>query len=112
MSSGLRPAAPPVAATSSSVSDQLGALLNRDIQLGDRGKPSAKQREALYLELDMLLGAGVDIKTALDLQVSQHKGALKTTLEALRSAVVSGSTVAATLEASGHFSAMSIIACA
>ena len=85
--------------------DRLGALLNQDIQLGGRGKPSAKQREALYLELGMLLGAGVDIKTALDLQVQQHRPPLRTTLEQLRNAVVSGSTVAAALEATGHFSA-------
>jgi type IV pilus assembly protein PilC len=53
----------------------------------------------------MLLGAGVDIKTALDLQVQQHRPPLRTTLENLRNAVVSGSTVAAALESSGHFSA-------
>ena len=107
MSSGLRlrPVAAPVATNASPMGDRLGTLLSRDIQFGSRGKPTAKQRESFYLELGMLLGAGVDIKTALDLQVDQHKGALKTTLEALRSAVVSGSTVAAALEASGHFSA-------
>ena len=104
--SGLRlqpPAARPPTARPS-VADRLGTLLSRDIQLGRRGKPSAKQREALYLELGMLLGAGVDIKTALDLQVQQHRGPLRATLEQLRSAVVGGSTVASALEASGHFS--------
>lgn len=85
--------------------DRLSAVLSRDIQLGRGGNPSAKQREALYLELGMLLGAGVDIKTALDLQVQQHKPPLRTTLEQLRQAVVSGSTVAAALESSGNFSA-------
>ncbi|GAB3879828.1 type II secretion system F family protein [Hymenobacter segetis] len=107
MSNGLRlrPVAPPLAAPSSARGGQFSTLLSRDISFGNRGKPTAKQREALYLELGMLLGAGVDIKTALDLQVDQHKGALRTTLEELRSAVVSGSTVAAALEASGHFSA-------
>lgn len=93
-----RPAAGP------SVGDRVGKLLSRDIQLGRGGKPSAKQREALYLELGMLLGAGVDIKTALDLQVQQHRPPLRTALEQLRTAVVGGSTVAAALEASGHFS--------
>ena len=105
--SGLRlqpPTARPWPARSSVV-DRLSAVLSRDIQLGRRGKPSAKQREALYLELGMLLGAGVDIKTALDLQVQQHKPPLRTTLEQLRQAVISGSTVAAALESSGHFSA-------
>lgn len=85
--------------------DKVGTWLSRDIQLGRGGKPSAKQREALYLELGMLLGAGVDIKTALDLQVQQHRPPLRTTLEQLRTAVVGGSTVAAALEGTGHFSA-------
>ena len=105
--SGLRlhPAPAPTRAVGPSFLDRLSALLSRDIQLGRGGRPSAKQREALYLELGMLLGAGVDIKTALDLQVQQHRGPLRTTLESLRTAVVGGSTVAAALESSGHFSA-------
>lgn len=104
--SGLR-LQPPVSRPTTvrpSVADRLSAVLSRDMQFGRGGKPSAKQREALYLELGMLLGAGVDIKTALDLQVQQHRGPLRTTLEQLRSAVVSGSTVAAALESSGYFS--------
>jgi type IV pilus assembly protein PilC len=104
--SGLRlqpaPASPGNA--SPSLAERAGQLLSYDIQLG-RGKPSAKQREALYLELGMLLGAGVDIKTALDLQVQQHRSKLRATLEQLRDAVVAGSTVAAALQASGQFSA-------
>ena len=104
--SGLRLQPSPARPTTArpSVAERLSTLLSRDIQLGRGGKPSAKQREALYLELGMLLGAGVDIKTALDLQVQQHRGPLRATLEQLRSAVVSGSTVASALEASGHFS--------
>lgn len=105
--SGLRlhPVPAPARPESPSFLDRTAALLRRDLSLGRGGKPSAKQREALYLELGMLLGAGVDIKTALDLQVQQHKGPLRTTLDTLRSAVVGGSTVAAALEASGYFSA-------
>lgn len=105
--SGLRlqPTAARTTAARPSVTDQLGALLSRDLHFGRGGKPSAKQREALYLELGMLLGAGVDIKTALDLQVQQHRPPLRLTLEQLRSAVVGGSTVAAALESSGYFSA-------
>lgn len=88
-----------------SLVDRAGALLSRDIRLGGRRGPTAKQREALYQELGMLLGAGIDIKTALDLQVAQHKGPLQTTLSQLRDTVVGGSTVAAALQQSGQFSA-------
>jgi type IV pilus assembly protein PilC len=104
--SGLRlhPAPPPAGPASPALAERLGQLLSYDIQLGSR-KPSAKQREALYLEMGMLLGAGVDIKTALDLQVQQHRPPLRATLGQLRDAVVAGSTVAAALEATGQFSA-------
>jgi len=93
-----RPAAP-------SLGERVGAVLSRDIKLGGRRGPSARQREALYQELGMLLGAGVDIKTALDLQVAQHRPPLQTTLAQLRDAVVGGRSVAAALQASGQFSA-------
>jgi type IV pilus assembly protein PilC len=88
-----------------SLADRAGELLSRDIQLGGRRGPSAKQREGLYQELGMLLSAGIDIKTALDLQVAQHRPPLQTTLTQLRDAVVGGSTVAAALQQSGQFSA-------
>jgi type IV pilus assembly protein PilC len=83
----------------------VGALLSRDIQIGGRRRPSAKQREAFYLEMGMLLGAGVDIKTALDLQVQQHRPPLRTVLAQVRDAVVGGRGVAAALQESGQFSA-------
>lgn len=90
-------ASPPLAA-------RLGALLSQDIRLPGRRGPSARQREALYQELGMLLSAGVDIKTTLDLQVQQHKPPLRELLASLRDAVVGGSTVAAALQQSGQFS--------
>jgi type IV pilus assembly protein PilC len=96
-----RPAQP----VSASLATRLVELLSRDIQLPGRRGPSAKQREALYQELGMLLSAGVDIKTALDLQVQQHKPPLQAILTTLRDAVVGGSTVAAALQQSGQFSA-------
>ncbi|RZJ94287.1 MAG: type II secretion system F family protein [Hymenobacter sp.] len=88
-----------------SLAERAGELLSRDIKISGRRGPSAKQREALYQELGMLLGAGIDIKTALDLQVAQHKPPLQTTLSQLRDAVVGGSTVAAALQQSRQFSA-------
>jgi type IV pilus assembly protein PilC len=88
-----------------SVANWASELLSRDIRLGGRRGPSAKQREALYQELGMLLSAGIDIKTALDLQVAQHKPPLQTALGQLRDAVVGGSTIAAAMQQSGQFSA-------
>ena len=95
----------PVRAPRPALSARAGALLSRDIRVGGRRGPSAKQREGLYQELGMLLSAGIDIKTALDLQVAQHRPPLQTTLAGLRDAVVGGSTVAAALQQSGQFSA-------
>lgn len=95
----------PAREASPALSTRLGELLSRDIRLGGRSGPSAKQREGLYQELGMLLSAGLDIKTALDLQVAQHRPPLQTTLAQLRDTVVSGSTVAAALQQSGQFSA-------
>lgn len=95
----------PVREASPALSTRLGELLSRDIRLGGRSGPSAQQREGLYQELGMLLSAGLDIKTALDLQVAQHRPPLQTTLAQLRDAVVGGSTVSAALQQSGQFSA-------
>jgi type IV pilus assembly protein PilC len=95
----------PVQDASPALGTRLGELLSRDIRLGGRSGPSAKQREGLYQELGMLLSAGLDIKTALDLQVAQHRPPLQATLAQLRDAVVGGSTVAAALQQSGQFSA-------
>ena len=101
----LNPRPRPRAAPQSSLADRAAGLLSRDIRLGGRRQPSAKQREGIYQELGMLLGAGIDIKTALDLQVGQHRPPLQTTLAQLRDAVVGGSTVAAALQQTGQFSA-------
>jgi type IV pilus assembly protein PilC len=95
----------PAREASPALSTRLGELLSRDIRLGGRSGPSAKQREGLYQELGMLLSAGLDIKTALDLQVAQHRPPLQTTLAQLRDAVVGGSTVSTALQQSGQFSA-------
>jgi type IV pilus assembly protein PilC len=104
--SGLRLQSRPLAAPAATppLATRLGALLSQDIRLPGRRGPSARQREALYQELGMLLSAGVDIKTALDLQVQQHKPPLQALLGGLRDAVVGGSTVAAALQQSEQFS--------
>ena len=94
----------PVPSAAPSLAARLGALLSHDIRLGSRRGPSSRQREALYQEMGMLLGAGVDIKTALDLQVQQHQPPLQGLLAGLRDTVVGGSTVAAALQQSGQFS--------
>ncbi|WP_226180716.1 type II secretion system F family protein [Hymenobacter lucidus] len=53
----------------------------------------------------MLLSAGVDIKTALDIQVQQLTGKAGTLLASIRDSVVAGSTLSEAAQQSGEFSA-------
>lgn len=76
--------------------------LTKDIQLSSP-RLSDKQKEAVYLELGLLLGAGVDVKAALDLQVQQYTGAVQTTLSEIRAQVLAGSSISAAVQASGKF---------
>lgn len=79
-------------------------LLNRDISIFKRGL-SDKKKERFYSELSILLSAGVDIKTALELVVEQQ--AKETDKEIFRNileAVINGSGLCDAMKASGKFS--------
>ncbi len=63
-----------------SLADKLSNTLNADIALFDK-KFGAKQKEAFYSELGLLLSSGIDIKTAFEiiedqLKVKKHKAIL------------------------------------
>ncbi len=82
----------------------LMALLNRDITLG-KSKFGDRQKERFYGELQTLLGAGIDIRTALELLESEAvKKEEQKIFKAVATAVVNGSTLPEALKATGYFS--------
>lgn len=77
----------------SSLADKLSNALNSDIALFDK-KFGAKQKEAFYSELGLLLSSGIDIKTALEiiedqLKVKKHKEMLTQ----IKTDIISGQSV-------------------
>ncbi|MBO0361134.1 type II secretion system F family protein [Hymenobacter sp. BT186] len=85
-----------------SFASRLGKLLNQDLAFGSR-RLKDSHKEALYLELGLLLSAGVDIKAALDLQVQQQGASMQRVLAAVRDSIVGGRSLSAALQQSGHF---------
>ena len=76
-----------------SLSDKVSTVLNKDIKLFEK-KFGAKQKEAFYSELGLLLSSGIDIKTALEiiedqLKVKKHK----LMLERIKDDIISGQSV-------------------
>ena len=76
-----------------SLTEKLSHILSTDIALFDK-KFGAKQKEAFYSELGLLLSSGIDIKTALEiiedqLKVKKHKAIL----EQIKDDIISGQSV-------------------
>lgn len=85
--------------------DKIQELLKKDIQLFGGSKLNDKKKEEFYLELAMLLNAGVDIKTALDLiSDEQTKEKNKILFKSIKEFVVAGGTVSEAMKNSGKFS--------
>jgi type IV pilus assembly protein PilC len=79
-------------------------FLNKDIQLFGSGL-SDKKKEAFYHELSILLTAGVDIRSVLDLIALEQPNAKGRVLfESLKNQVTEGSTLSDAIKASGKFS--------
>jgi type IV pilus assembly protein PilC len=80
------------------------AFLNKDIELFGSGL-SDKKKEAFYLEMSILLSAGVDIKTALEIiweeQTNQKD---KTLFSTLKNNIVGGTTLSDAIKLSEKFS--------
>lgn len=77
--------------------------LNKDIQLFGN-QLSLKKKEGFYAELEVLLKAGLDLKTALELvEEGQEKPKDKALYTQIRETVVSGENLSAALEATGKF---------
>lgn len=79
-------------------------FLNKDIALFESGF-NDKKKEALYLELSILISAGVDIKSALEIIVSeQEKKQDKALFEEITEKVIQGSALSTCLKESKKFS--------
>lgn len=76
-----------------SLANNLSNVLNKDIELFEK-KFGAKQKEAFYSELGLLLSSGIDIKTAFDiieeqLKVKKHRQII----EQIKTDIISGQSV-------------------
>jgi type IV pilus assembly protein PilC len=80
------------------------ALLNRDISFGSK-ELSDKKKEYLYMELSMLLQAGINLKSSFELiSADQEKESDKVLFNTIQDKVLNGSTFSKALEQSGKFS--------
>jgi type IV pilus assembly protein PilC len=79
------------------------AILNKDIKLFGSALPD-KIKESFYLELGVLLAAGVDIRGALDIiQAEQPKKKYRLYFSDLSKQIVGGATLSAAMQSGGLF---------
>jgi type IV pilus assembly protein PilC len=79
-------------------------ILKKEITLFGDGLPD-KKKEEFYLELSTLLGAGVDIKTALDLIADEQKKEKdKVFFKGIKDFVIGGGTLSKAMENTKKFS--------
>ena len=82
---------------------RIWAFLNKDIRLFGNGLPD-KIKESFYLELSVLLSAGIDIRAALDLIKSeQPKKKHQQIFDHIVRQIVAGSTLSAAMKSNGLF---------
>lgn len=83
-------------------------FLNRDIQLFSTGL-SWQHKEAFFSELSVLLRAGLDIRSALELvQTNQDKPKIQTTYQEIYDTLVSGAGLAEAMASTNQFSVYEI----
>ncbi len=79
------------------------SFLNKDVHLSNNKLPNST-KEGFYLEAGILLEAGVDIRTVLDLvKEEQEKKKYKQMFNTLQERVVAGATLSAAMQQSGYF---------
>lgn len=83
--------------------ESLSDLMNKDIQLfGNNWK--AEKKEALYNEMSVLLKAGMDLKTALDvIEENQDKKKDQKIIQNISEFIISGLSLSEALEREGKF---------
>lgn len=86
----------------------LQEMLSKDISFF-RKKLEDKKKEALYLELSILLSAGVDIKSSLEIiTAEQKKKKDKELFENIQQRILKGSALSEAMEVTGMFSSYEI----
>jgi len=87
---------------------QLVELLNKDISFGSK-ELSDNKKEALYLELNSLLQAGIDLKSSIELiTADQEKEKDKALLQTIQQSILDGSAFSQALAQTGKFSAYEV----
>jgi type IV pilus assembly protein PilC len=83
---------------------EYSGLLNKDIQLfGD--KMSDKVKESFYLEISMLLSAGIDIRNVFELILNEkRKKNIQVVFEKIKDDIVKGASLSEALQQSNKFS--------
>lgn len=80
------------------------SFLNKDIQLFGN-EISDKAKESFYLEMGMLLSAGIDIRNVLELVLNEkRKKNIQVVFEKLKEDIVKGSSLSGSLKNSNRFS--------
>ncbi|MBS1509226.1 MAG: type II secretion system F family protein [Bacteroidetes bacterium] len=80
------------------------SFLNKDIQLFGN-EIGDKVRESFYLEMSMLLSAGIDIRNVLELILSEkQKKNIKSVFEKIKEDIIKGSSLSEALRSSNKFS--------
>lgn len=87
-----------------SISEKITGFLNRDIRVFKR-KLSDKKRERFYSELNILLTAGIDIKTAMEIVVEEHsKSSDKKIFFTIKNDIIKGKSLSRAIEDAHEFS--------
>lgn len=85
--------------------DSLLLVMNKDIKFGS-SVMNDQVRHAFYLELQVLLNAGIDIRTALELIAEeQKKQTTKSLVDDLKQQVISGKSLSMAMQHSNEFTA-------
>lgn len=84
--------------------DRFAALMNKDIQLFKK-KIKDKKKEEFYAELSILLKSGADLRTALEIILSeQNTQHLKITYNSIYEFVMEGNSLSDSLQKTGYYS--------
>lgn len=82
---------------------RLEAMLQKDISFTGKAFGD-KEKESFYLEIGSLTGAGLDIRTALQLvRDEQQRPKVKAILATILDRIVTGSSLSAAMRSDGHF---------
>src|SRR5204862_2036552 len=90
--------------STNSIGEKVLNFFSRDIQVF-RQKLSDKKRERFYSELNILLTAGIDLKTAMEIVVEEQTNSQnKKTFLLIKDDLVRGKSLSKSIEDTGEFS--------